>query len=165
MSIIYRSKRIGKEGKEFTLYKFRTMVKGADTMGGSSTSADDPRLTRIGKWLRKWNLDELPQVWNIIKRDMNLVGPRPEIPYYVNLMTDKEKSVILSVRPGLSDLATLENMDEGSRLKGSEDPDKTYLEDIRPEKLRLQMAYVETRSGWGDLKIILKTLWRIFVRK
>ena len=165
MSIIYKSKRIGLKGKEFTLYKFRTMVKGADKLGGSSTSADDPRLTKIGKWLRKYNLDELPQIINIIKREMNPVGPRPEVKEYVDMMTEHERNVILSVRPGLSDLATLENMDEGSRLAGSDDPDKTYLEDIRPEKLKLQMAYVETRCFWLDVKIILKTIWRIFVRK
>lgn len=165
MSIIYKSKRIGLKGKEFTLYKFRTMIKGADKLGGSSTSADDKRLTKIGKFLRKWNIDELPQLWNIVKRDMNPVGPRPEVKEYVDMMTEHERNIILSVRPGLTDLATLENMDEGSRLAGSDDPDKTYLEDIRPEKLKLQMAYVETRSGWTDTKIIIKTIWRIFVRK
>lgn len=165
MSIIYKSIRIGRGGRSFVLYKFRTMIEEADKMGGPSTAGDDPRLTRIGKWLRKYNIDELPQLWNIIKRDMNFVGPRPEVPLYVDLMTKEEKRVILSIRPGLTDLATLENTDEGSRLKGSSDPEKTYLEKIRPEKIKLQMAYVETRSIWLDIKIILKTLWRIFVRK
>ena len=165
MSIIYRSQRVGLNGKPFTLYKFRTMCRDADKKGGPSTPADDPRLTKIGKWLRKFNLDELPQLWNIIKRDMNIVGPRPEVSQYVDLMTEEEKKIILSVRPGLTDLATLENTDEGSRLKGSPDPEKTYLEDIRPEKIKLQMAYVQTRSFWTDVKIILKTLWRVFIRK
>lgn len=161
MKIIYSQTRIGKGGKPFTIYKFRTMVEEADKIGGPSTSGDDPRLTRIGKFLRKYNLDELPQIWNIIKRDMNPVGPRPEVPEYVDLMTEEEKKIILSIRPGLTDLATLENTDEGSRLKGSSDPEKTYLEDIRPEKIRLQIIYVQTRSLWLDIKIVLKTIWRI----
>ncbi len=165
MSIIYKSIRIGKNGKPFVLYKFRTMIKDASKMGGPSTAADDPRLTKMGKLLRKYNLDELPQLWNIIKRDMNIVGPRPEVPEYVDLMTEEEKKIILSVRPGLTDLATIDNIDEGTRLLGADDPEKRYLEEIRPEKLKLQITYVKTKSKWTDIKIILKTIWRIFVRK
>ena len=137
----------------------------ANLKGGPSTSADDPRLTRIGKLLRKYNLDELPQLWNIIKRDMNIIGPRPEVPEYVDLMTDEEKRIILSISPDLTDLATIDNIDEGTRLLGTDDPEKRYLDEIRPEKLKLQIIYVKTKSKWLDLKIILKTIWRIFVRK
>lgn len=138
------------------------MVEGADKLGGSSTAADDIRLTRIGKFLRKYNLDEIPQLWNILKGDMNIVGPRPEVPQYVDLMSEEEREIILSIRPGLTDLATLENTDEGSRLKGSLDPEKTYLEDIRPEKIRLQVKYVQNKSLWLDIKIIYLTILRLF---
>ena len=161
MEIIYKQVRIGLKGKPFTMWKFRTMVVGADRMGGPSTAADDPRLTKIGKFLKKYQIDELPQLWNILKRDMNLVGPRPEVKQYIDMMSQKEKDVILSVRPGLTDLATLANMSEGERLRGKADPEKAYMEDIRPEKIRLQIEYVKTRSWWLDIKIIGRTLWRI----
>ena len=162
MSIFYKQVRIGQFGKPFTIYKFRTMCEGADKMGGPSTPADDPRLTRIGKFLRKYQIDELPQLWNILKGDMSFVGPRPEVPEYIDLLTDEQKKIILSVRPGLTDLATLANMSEGERLRGSKDPEKKYLEVIRPEKIRLQIKYVKTRSIWLDTRILLKTIYRIF---
>lgn len=162
MSIFYKQVRIGQFGKPFTIFKFRTMCEGADKMGGPSTPADDPRLTRIGKFLRKYQIDELPQLWNILKGDMSFVGPRPEVPEYIDLLTDEQKKIILSVRPGLTDLATLANMSEGERLRGSKDPEKKYLEVIRPEKIRLQIKYVKTRSIWLDTRILLKTIYRIF---
>ena len=162
MSIFYKQVRIGQFGKPFTIYKFRTMCEGADKMGGPSTPADDPRLTRIGKFLRKYQIDELPQLWNILKGDMSFVGPRPEVPEYIDLLTDEQKKIILSVRPGLTDLATLANMSEGERLRGSKDPEKKYLEVIRPKKIRLQIKYVKTRSIWLDTRILLKTIYRIF---
>jgi len=160
--IFYRAQRVGKGGKLFTMYKFRTMVVNADKIGGPSTAADDPRLTKIGLFLKKYQLDELPQLINIIKGDMSLVGPRPEVKMYVDMMTDEEKSVILSVRPGITDLASLWNFHEAEVLKGSADPEKTYMEKIRPEKLRLQQEYVKTSSFLLDVKIILKTIIKIF---
>ena len=159
--IIYKSTRIGQFGKPFTIYKFRTMCVGADKMGGPSTSADDPRLTKIGKWLKKYQLDEIPQIWNILKGDMNFIGPRPEVPEVVALMTEEEKEIIFSVKPGLSDLATLENMCEGDRLRGSADPHQKYLDVIWPVKKKLQIKYVKTRSWLLDLQILIKTIWRI----
>ena len=160
--VFYRGTRIGKGGKPFRMFKFRTMVVNADKIGGPSTPIDDPRLTKIGKFLKRFQLDELPQLINVLKGEMSLVGPRPEVPFYVNMMTKEEKKIILSVRPGMTDLASLWNFHEGEILKGSKDPEKTYQEKIRPKKLELQKKYVQTRSFWLDLKIILKTVIKIF---
>ncbi|MAH46468.1 hypothetical protein CMI37_11590 [Candidatus Pacearchaeota archaeon] len=160
--MFYKSTRIGKNGKPFTLFKIKTMKDGD---GPSSTSADDPRITKVGHWLRKYKLDELAQLWNIIKRDMNFVGPRPEVPEVIDLMTDQEKRVILSVRPGLTDLASLWNSNEEEVLKGSQDPHQDYLNIIWPTKKKLQIEYINKRSIWLDLKIIIKTILKIFVRR
>ena len=161
MSIIYKAKRIGKGGKLFTMYKFRTMVEDADIIGGPSTPADDARITKWGRLLRKYKLDELPQLWNVAKRDMNLVGPRPEVKEYVDLMTTEERDIILSVRPGIVDLASLWDFDEGEALKGSADPEKEYLEKIWPTKKKLQIEYVQNRSLALNLKILGWTILRI----
>jgi lipopolysaccharide/colanic/teichoic acid biosynthesis glycosyltransferase len=160
--IFYKAQRIGKNSRPFTMYKFRTMVINADKIGGPSTAADDPRLTKIGLFLKKYQLDELPQLINVIKGDMSVVGPRPEVKVYVDMMTDEERSVILSVRPGITDLASLWNFHEAEILKGSSDPEKTYMEKIRPEKLRLQQEYVKTASFFLDMKIIFKTIAKLF---
>ncbi len=160
--VFFRGKRIGKGGKPFLIYKFRTMVKDAEKLGGPSTPIDDPRLTKIGIFLKRYQLDELPQLINVLKGEMSLVGPRPEVPLYVDMMTEEEKRIILSVKPGMTDLASLWNFHEGEVLKGSKDPEKTYLEKIRPKKLKLQMEYVKKRSFFLDLKIILKTILKIF---
>lgn len=162
--VLYRGARVGRDGVIFKMCKFRTMVMNADKIGGSSTPDDDPRLTRIGKVLRKHKLDELPQLFNVIKGEMSFVGPRPEVQYYVNMFTEKEK-VILGVRPGITDWASLWNPDEGALLAGSPDPDKTYLEEIRPEKVRLQLEYVSKRSFSTDLTIIFQTLAAIVFKR
>lgn len=160
--IFYKAKRIGKNGKEFVMYKFRTMVVDADKIGGPSTAADDPRLTKIGLFLKKYQLDELPQLINVIKGDMSVVGPRPEVKMYVDIMTEEEKNVILSVRPGITDFASLWNFHEAEILKGSTDPEKDYMEKIRPEKLRLQIKYIKERNFFLDIKIIFQTILKIF---
>jgi len=160
--VFYNAKRVGKNNKDFVMYKFRTMVVNADKIGGPSTAADDPRLTKIGLFLKKYQLDELPQLFNILKGDMSFVGPRPEVRTYVDMMTNEEKSVILSVHPGLTDLASLWNFHEAELLKGSVDPEKTYMEEIRPEKLRLQQEYVRKASFLLDIKIIFKTIAKLF---
>ncbi|MDO8486319.1 MAG: sugar transferase [Candidatus Staskawiczbacteria bacterium] len=160
--VFYRGARVGKDGKEFLMFKFRSMVPGADKLGGPSTAVDDPRLTKIGKFMKKYQLDELPQLINVFKGEMSLVGPRPEVKMYVDMMTDEERNVILSVLPGITDLASLWNFHEGEILKGSPDPEKTYQEKIWPEKKRLQMKYVKDRSFWLDLKIILQTILKVF---
>jgi len=139
------------------MFKFRTMVVNADWIGGSSTADDDPRITRVGKWLRKSKLDEFPQLFNVLLGDMSIVGPRPEVKEYVDMFSEEEK-IILSVRPGMTDWASVWNPGEGKILQGSSDPDKTYLEKVRPEKIRLQMKYVKEQSLWTDLQIIGSTL-------
>ena len=161
--ILYHGLRIGKDKKPFKIYKFRTLVINADKIGGPSTSDDDPRLIKIGKFLRKYKLDELPQLFNVIKGEMSLVGPRPEVPEYAKLYKNEEQ-IVFSVKPGITDLASLWNDNEGAILKGSPDPEKTYLEQIRPEKVRLQIKYVKEKSFIGDLKIIFKTLKKILNR-
>ena len=162
--VFYRGLRIGLHGQPFRILKFRTMVVDADWMGGASTADDDPRITRIGKKLRKYKLDELPQLINVFLGDMSLVGPRPEVPHYVNMYTDEEKA-ILTVRPGITDWASLWNPDEGAILAGSPDPERTYMEKIRPEKIRLQLKYVRERSLWIDCKIIWQTIFAVLLRK
>jgi len=160
--IFYRGKRVGKDGKEFRIFKFRSMVENAEELGGSSTAADDPRLTKIGKFLKKYQLDELPQLINVLKGEMSLVGPRPEVKMYVDMMTDEERKTILSIKPGMTDLASLWDFHEGEILRGSPDPEKTYQEKIRPTKIKLQLEYVKNRSFLLDLKIILKTVLKVF---
>jgi len=156
-------KRVGKFGKPFKMYKFRTMVKDAEKLGGPSTADDDPRITKIGRLLRKFKLDELPQLINVLKGEMSFVGPRPEVQHYVNMFTEEDKA-ILSVRPGITDWASLWNPDEGAVLAGSSDPEKAYMKKIRPQKLKLQMKYVREQSFWSDLKIIFLTLKTIMIR-
>ena len=159
-SVFYRGVRVGRYGKPFRIYKFRTMVVNAENIGGPSTADDDPRITRIGKFIRKYKLDELPQLINVLRGKMSFVGPRPEVPHYVNMFKEEEKA-ILSVRPGITDWASLWNPDEGAILAGSEDAEKTYMEKIRPEKIRLQLKYVRERSFWVDLKIIFQTFLKV----
>ena len=162
--VFYRGERIGQGGKPFRIFKFRTMVVEAEKLGGSSTADDDPRITRIGKKIRKYKLDELPQLINVLRGEMSLVGPRPEVKHYIDMFKEEEKA-IMTVRPGITDWASLWNPDEGAILAGSPDPEKTYMEKIRPEKIRLQLKYVKERSFWIDLKIIFMTLKTILLKR
>lgn len=161
--IFYRGERTGLLGKPFRIFKFRTMVVDAEKLGASSTSDDDPRITKIGRFLRKYKLDELPQLINVLLGDMSLVGPRPEVKKFTDLYTEEEKA-ILSVRPGITDWASIWNPDEGALLAGSKDPDKDYFEKIRPEKIRLQLKYVRERSFLTDMRIIALTLKTILLK-
>lgn len=163
--VFYRGLRVGRGGRPFRIFKFRTMVANAEALGGPSTADDDPRITRAGRWIRKRKLDELPQLLNVLRGEMSLVGPRPEVPQYVALMAPEERSLILSVRPGMTDWASLWDIDEGALLAGSADPEKVYLERIRPQKIRLQLEYVRRRSMLVDLVIILQTLAAVTGRK
>jgi|TARA_Y100000034_G_C6797729_1_gene357676 lipopolysaccharide/colanic/teichoic acid biosynthesis glycosyltransferase len=140
------------------------MIEGADKVGPPSTSQDDPRITELGEFLRKTKLDELPQLINVLKGDMSLVGPRPEVSEVVDLMTDEEKDIIFSVKPGITDLASLWNIREEEWLDGEEDPHQAYLEKIWPEKKRLQIEYINKKSLWLDLKIIILTIKKLLVR-
>lgn len=162
-SPFYRGWRVGLSGRPFRILKFRTMRQDAERSGVTSTTSDDPRVTRIGAVLRRYKLDELPQLWNVLCGEMSLVGPRPEVQRFVDLYTDEEK-VILTVRPGLTDWASLWNFDEGAVLQGSSDPDRAYCELIRPKKLRLQLAYVREAGFRTDLRILLQTLGAVLFR-
>ena len=159
---LYRQERIGQYGRPFLLLKFRSMranMPGPQiTMGNS-----DPRITRVGHWLRKTKLDELPQLWNVVKGDMSLVGPRPEVAKYVELYTPKQRDV-LTVRPGLTDPASLAAFDEGSRLEAAEDPETYYREVILPEKVNAQLAYLQKATVLTDGRVIVRTLLRILKR-
>jgi lipopolysaccharide/colanic/teichoic acid biosynthesis glycosyltransferase len=158
--VFYRGTRVGLDGKPFEMLKFRTMVTDADKIGGSSTPEDDPRVTSIGKKLRRYKLDELPQLWNVLKGEMSFVGPRPQVQWAVDLYTPEERA-ILGVRPGITDEASLKFSNEAEILKGSADPDKAYIELIHPEKMRLSLEYVRTRSFKQDLSIIGRTAHRV----
>ena len=162
--VLYRGIRTGRWGHPFAMCKFRTMVMHAETLGGASTADDDPRITRIGRLLRKTKLDELPQLINVLRGEMSIVGPRPEVPQYV-AMFGKEEQVILTVRPGMTDWASLWDIDEGAVLAGSANAERDYLERIRPQKLRLQLEYVRRRSLRVDLQIIAQTVAAVFRRR
>jgi len=162
--VIYKSKRTGLSGRTFTMFKFRTMIVDADKAGPGSTSDSDIRITRIGRILRKYKIDEIPQLFNVLTGQMSFVGPRPEIKKFTDLYTDEEK-LILSVKPGITDWASIWNSDEGKILDGSLDPDKAYLELIRPEKIRLQLKYVKNHNFFIDLKIIFLTLKKIIIKR
>jgi len=154
---LYRGVRVGRFGKSFRLFKFRTMVVNAEKIGGPSTSDDDPRITRIGRTLRKYKLDELPELLNVIIGDMSLVGPRPEVNSEVDSYTEEER-LLLTVRPGITDYSSIKFHDEGELLRGRSDPHEAYLRLIRPEKVALGLQYVREASLWVDLKILLLTL-------
>jgi lipopolysaccharide/colanic/teichoic acid biosynthesis glycosyltransferase len=160
--VFYRGERVGKDNKIFRIFKFRSMVVDAEKLGGPSTSADDPRLTKLGKFLRKHQLDELPQLINVLKGEMSFVGPRPEVPPEVETYPEDIKKIILSVKPGMTDLATLEDIHEEEILRGAADPHQAYRELIKPKKLKLAAEYVKKRNFWLDIKIILKTLKSAF---
>ena len=155
--IFYRGVRVGRYGRRFRMFKLRTMVVNADKVGGPSAADGDPRITQVGSWLRRHKLDELPQFINVLIGDMSFVGPRPEVPFYTDMYSDGEKA-ILSVRPGITDFATLWNSNEGEVLAQSADPERTYREEIRPTKIRLQLEYVKRQSFWTDMLIIGQTV-------
>ncbi len=161
--VFYRGQRVGRQGKIFRIFKFRSMVIDAEKMGGSSTGDHDPRITGIGLLMRKCKFDELPQLLNVLVGDMSLVGPRPEVKQYVDQYTDEEHA-ILTVRPGITDWASIWNSDEGAVLAQAEDPDRAYEELIRPMKLKLQLVYVRHHSVLTDISIILFTLVKLLKR-
>lgn len=155
-AVFYRGIRVGRHGKSFRIFKFRTMVVDAEKLGGPSTADDDPRITRIGKFLRKYKLDELPQLINVLKGEMSFVGPRPEVEQEVRLYNEEEKA-LLNVRPGITDYASIKFHNEGEILRGSADPHQAYREKIRPEKIRLGLEYVRDCSFKTDLKVLALT--------
>ena len=159
--VFYRQQRVGKHGTLFNIYKFRSMVIDADKTGAKVTASHDPRITRIGSLLRKTKIDELPQLFNVLIGDISLVGPRPEVPYYVSKWPDACKKTILSVKPGITDYATLYYNDEQAVLAKAEDPEKAYLKEVMSHKLRMYEQYVKDQNFWLDIRIILATLLKI----
>ncbi|MDI9341447.1 MAG: sugar transferase [Sediminibacterium sp.] len=158
--MFYRQERIGRNGKVFRLFKFRSMYTNSDKKGLLTVGGRDPRITPAGYYLRRYKLDELPQLLNVLIGDMSLVGPRPEVKKYVDLYTPEQRKVLL-VRPGITDYASLEYFEENDLLARSADPEKTYIEEIMPAKLRLNERYIMEAGLLTDLKIILRTLKRI----
>ncbi|MCZ7663024.1 MAG: sugar transferase [Thermoleophilia bacterium] len=152
--VLYKAVRVGREGRPFVLYKFRTMVRSTAGHGPAITTAADPRVTPIGRFLRRTKLDELPQLANVLKGEMSLVGPRPEDPHYVVLYTPEQRRV-LEVRPGITGAASLEFRDEESLL--TEDWERRYIEEIMPTKLQIELDYLAHRSAASDLWILART--------
>lgn len=161
--IFYRGRRIGRFGKPFDIYKFRTMEEHADKKGSSATARNDPRITRIGRSLRVCKIDELPQFFNVIKGEMSLVGPRPEVEEHTRCYNEREKA-ILDVLPGITDYSSIRFIDLGELL-GDEDANKVFIERYRDEKNRLRLDYVNTRSFSVDIKIIIRTMAGVLFKR
>lgn len=153
---LYRQVRVGRDGQLFTLLKFRTMTVGADRAGQLTVGADDPRTTRVGQVLRRHKLDELPQLWNVLRGEMSLVGPRPEVPEYVDTSRPLHAAV-LRHRPGLTDPASITFRSESELLARAADPERYYLDVLLPAKLELSAGYLDRRSTAGDLRILART--------
>jgi len=158
--VFFKQQRMGKGFQPFSIYKFRSMAVEAPERGGPITVGDDARITRVGRFLRKTNLDELPQLINVLKGDMSLVGPRPEVPRYVEMFRGDYEE-ILRVRPGMTDLASIVFRDEPAILGAAADPEREYVERILPEKIRLAKQYIARQSLCFDCRLILTTVWRV----
>lgn len=155
--LFYVQKRVGRNFEEFNLYKFRSMIVDADTKGPSVTSGDDPRITKVGKIIRKTKIDELPQLLNVLKGDMSLVGPRPEVMKFVK-QKEKEYQKVLSIRPGITDNAAIKFRNEETLMEQYEDKEKAYIDIVLPQKIKLYYNYIDSISFTNDIKLILKTL-------
>lgn len=158
--VFFHQVRVGRGGIPFNLLKFRSMIPGSESQGQITVGGRDPRITRLGYYLRKSKLDELPQLINVLKGDMSIVGPRPEVSKYVALY-DPEQRLVLTMRPGLTSQASITYIDENERLGRSSDPEHTYLHEIMPAKLALDLEYVRNYSLMKDLRIVLATCARI----
>lgn len=156
--VLFRQERVGRFGQPFSIHKFRSMRVDAPALGPQITVGDDPRITRSGRFLRASKIDELPQLWDVFRGAMSLVGPRPEVPRYVALYTPEQRELVLSVRPGITDPASLQFRHESEILARAADPEREYVEVILPAKLRIAGDYVRDASVWGDLRLILATL-------
>ena len=161
--VFYRQVRVGRNNKDFKLFKFRSMRVGADKQGLITVGGHDPRITRSGYFIRKYKLDEFPQLINVFIGDMSLVGPRPEVRKYVDMYTPEQMRV-LSVRPGITDLASIRYRNENELLEQAENPDEYYEQVIMQDKLRINLEYVENHSFWNDIKLIFMTFWEIVAK-
>lgn len=158
--ILYKQERIGKDGIPFYVLKFRTMVPDAFSKGALTVGSRDPRVTRVGFYLRKYKLDELPQLFNVLFGEMSFVGPRPEVKKYTDLYNENQR-VVLSVKPGITDYASIKYRNENDLLAQSSDPEKLYIEEIMPEKLNLNLKYINDNNVFKDIKIIINTFYTI----
>lgn len=159
--IFFKQQRVGKNNIDFSLLKFRTMKVDSEKQGQLTISNKDSRITKVGSFLRKYKLDEIPQLINVLKGEMSVVGPRPEVRKYVNLYTPEQLKV-LTVKPGLTDLASLKYINENEILSKSSTPEKTYIEEIMQEKLKLNMEYIAKNNLWFDIQLIFKTIGKLF---
>ncbi|WP_236014672.1 sugar transferase [Microbacterium stercoris] len=156
---LFRQQRVGLRGRTFEIHKFRSMR--TDGVGLAITSSGDPRVTRVGRFLRASKIDELPQLWDVVRGEMSIVGPRPEVPHYVDRWPADLRREILSVRPGITDPATVILRSESELLGAAEDPERLYIEELLPLKTAKYAEYVRSRSMFGDVKIVLQTLKKI----
>lgn len=161
--VFFRQVRVGKNGREFRIYKFRTMVADAEKKGMQITVGGDSRVTGIGRVLRKTKVDELPQLFNVFAGQMSFVGPRPEVPHYVDMYSDYQKNV-LRIKPGITELASIVYRDENDVLAKSEDPERTYIEEIMPEKIKLNMQYMQKMNVFYDIYLIFRTFAAVLKR-
>lgn len=155
--VFFKQTRVGRNEVPFKIYKFRTMVEDAEARGMQLTVGDDSRITKVGTFLRKTKIDELPQLINVFKGEMSFVGPRPEVPKYVGLYTEDQRQVLM-VRPGITDLASIEYRNESELLATADNPEKVYIEEVMPRKIELNKKYIENISLCGDIRIIFRTL-------
>jgi lipopolysaccharide/colanic/teichoic acid biosynthesis glycosyltransferase len=162
--VFFRQERVGIGGRRFRLWKFRTMVTDAERRGGQLTVGGDPRVTAAGRWLRQFKLDELPQLLNVLRGEMSLVGPRPEVPRYVGLYTAEQRAVLRLV-PGITDPASIRYRDESAELARAVDPERLYVEEIMPEKIRLNLEYAARATPWTDFLVVLSTLRHLAARE
>lgn len=158
--VLFKQERVGKNGKTFKIWKFRSMVVDAEAKGRQITTDGDSRITKVGKFIRKTKIDELPQLFNVLSGKMSFVGPRPEVPRYVELYTEEQRKV-LTVKPGITDLASIEYRNENDLLKEAEDPDRKYIEEIMPAKLELNLKYIEKAGFFYDIGLIFKTVFKV----
>jgi len=158
--VFFRQERVGTRGRTFRMWKFRTMVINAEQIGSLLTTGEDPRITVVGRWLRRAKLDELPQLINVLRGEMSLVGPRPEVPRYVSLYDDSQREV-LALTPGITDPASLTYFDESVELAGASDPERFYVESVLPEKIRLNCDYAAHASVWTDFQVVAQTIGRL----
>ena len=161
--VFFRQVRVGKNGRKFRIYKFRTMVADAEKKGMQITVGGDSRVTGIGRVLRKTKVDELPQLFNVFAGQMSFVGPRPEVPHYVDMYSDYQKNV-LRIKPGITELASIVYRDENDVLAKSEDPERTYIEEIMPEKIKLNMQYMQKMNVFYDIYLIFRTFAAVLKR-
>ena len=158
--VFYRQVRVGRHNKDFRIYKFRSMKVGADKQGLITVGGHDPRITRSGYFIRKYKLDEFPQLINVFVGDMSLVGPRPEVRKYVDMYTPEQMHV-LDVRPGVTSLASIRYRNENELLDKAENPDQFYIDVVMQDKLAIDLEYVRNASFWYDIKLIFQTFWEI----